>query len=677
MAVKIKTLDIKSLRGIVDMHLDIEKKHLVIKGENGTGKSSIIDAIEFFFTGKISHLEGVQGLSLQRHCPHVKNGFDSTEVKITFLPDNCSLTRNSSSLSSIPENLSSYFDTAKQGTFILRRAQLLEFILSKPSDRFRAIGNIIGIDDLDSIELDMKRVRDEATGLVESTNKKIESIKTNIFPILETPVNTIEDVITKINELFTKYKIPRITSIEEVDKHTEDMLKDIKSKSELNDASRIHHQLAAVSESLLIDESSINDINELITYNHKLIEENIKEKISYAEFLELGKAIISPDNSICPFCEQGIIIDSIQESVNLRLKAFSQISDKASSTRTLSAKLVDLFKTKISQIQLFYEQNKTSYDNDIKIKIEAILTSLNEIITIIADPVIFEKKLDKPSVCAKIDEVNKNLKFIHLKSLEIYTKSNLSEADKQFLLDIRIVEQLKIKLKEWNLYTLELIKHKKTHTVAEAIFDSFSESKRSKVQKIYSSIESDIDSYYSMIHPGESHKNIKLNLTGGRRASTELKMSSFDREEDPRGLASEGHLDSLGLCIFLAFIENFNDNCPLVLLDDVISTVDAKHRTKICKLLLTKFSEKQLIITTHDNFWYEQITSFQRAHKIESEFLNLRIVNWSLDGGPVIKPYVPRWEMIQEKISDGDKSGGGNEGRKYFRMGFGKNMFNN
>jgi LSD1 subclass zinc finger protein len=90
-----------------------------------------------------------------------------------------------------------------------------------------------------------------------------------------------------------------------------------------------------------------------------------------------------------------------------------------------------------------------------------------------------------------------------------------------------------------------------------------------------------------------------------------------------------------------------------------------KHRTKICKLLLTKFSEKQLIITTHDNFWYEQITSFQRAHKIESEFLNLRIVNWSLDGGPVIKPYVPRWEMIQEKISDGDKSGGGNEGRKY------------
>jgi hypothetical protein len=62
------------------------------------------------------------------------------------------------------------------------------------------------------------------------------------------------------------------------------MLKDIKSKSELNDASRIHHQLAAVSESLLIDESSINDINELITYNHKLIEENIKEKFHMQNF---------------------------------------------------------------------------------------------------------------------------------------------------------------------------------------------------------------------------------------------------------------------------------------------------------------------------------------------------------------------------------------------------------
>jgi len=143
-------------------------------------------------------------------------------------------------------------------------------------------------------------------------------------------------------------------------------------------------------------------------------------------------------------------------------------------------------------------------------------------------------------------------------------------------------------------------------------------------------------------------------------------MESFGREgEDPRALTSEGHLDSLGLCIFLGFVKKFNEGCSLIVLDDVVSTVDAKHRENICKLLLKEFRDKQLIITTHEGMWYEQLRAFQRAYGMEGNFKNLIIVDWSIDTGPIIRPYKTRWERIQEKIGAGDKTGAGNEGRQY------------
>jgi len=56
MPTKIKKIRIHGFRGIPDLELELDGKNLLLRGENGTGKSSIVDAVEFFFSGKISHL---------------------------------------------------------------------------------------------------------------------------------------------------------------------------------------------------------------------------------------------------------------------------------------------------------------------------------------------------------------------------------------------------------------------------------------------------------------------------------------------------------------------------------------------------------------------------------------------------------------------------------------------
>jgi len=104
---------------------------------------------------------------------------------------------------------------------------------------------------------------------------------------------------------------------------------------------------------------------------------------------------------------------------------------------------------------------------------------------------------------------------------------------------------------------------------------------------------------------------------------------------------------------------------PLIVLDDVVTTIDAGHRDKICKLLLNEFGDKQLIITTHDGVWYEQLCASHRAYGMGGNFRNLSIVDWNIDTGLTMSSYKPRWERIQGKIASGDKRGAGNEGRQY------------
>jgi hypothetical protein len=225
---------------------------------------------------------------------------------------------------------------------------------------------------------------------------------------------------------------------------------------------------------------------------------------------------------------------------------------------------------------------------------------------------------------------------------------------------VSLIAQASGKIKDISKVNAELGEYQKYSDVASKIYATFSETKKSKIPGVYNQIRSDIQAFYLMLHPGEPCTNITLKVALGRRASTTLEMDAFGRTgEDPRAFASEGHLDSLGLCIFLAFVRKFNEGCPLMVLDDVVTTIDAKHRERVCRLLLDEFEDKQLIITTHDELWFGQLCSH-----LEGICKKMSISGWYVDTGPVFKEYKPRWEAIQEKLAKGDKSAGA-DGRIY------------
>src|SRR5262249_5624384 len=82
------SLDVTEFRGIRTLTLNFNKKNFAVGGPNGTGKSGVVDAIEFGFTGGVSRLsgEGRGDVSLKEHGPHVdkRNNPDKARVRATI-----------------------------------------------------------------------------------------------------------------------------------------------------------------------------------------------------------------------------------------------------------------------------------------------------------------------------------------------------------------------------------------------------------------------------------------------------------------------------------------------------------------------------------------------------------------------------------------------------------------
>ena len=667
MTVKIKTINIHAFRGIPDLELQLDGKNLLLRGENGTGKSSIVEAIEFFFTGKISHLEGTKGLSLQRHAPHVNFDPDDLNVELTFNPDSVSLNRTFGASPSPPEQFKDYFQITQKGIFILRRSQILTFIISKPADRFREIGSIIGVGPLDEIELEMKRVRDNLKGEMDSKEEKISGLISDLSTIIEKDITRVEDVMPALNEKLQEANLPLIKSLEKVDKHAEEMLKTVK-KTESIDRIGVLNGILGTTKTELVAREVNGELDNLNNKVKHLLQKDVKSELSVADLLKYGRKVLEEEEmDICPLCEQKIDRESLLAKIDNRLRTLRDLSEKASEIRMMSVPVINnlneitaKLENAIAKIESFSEMAKE------KSEIIEIIAFLKEFVHHITSVKDLKNEIPVQEFYQQRNEINRVWRSISTKCNQLLDAIGLTEDETKVLGIVRLIEQTKSKTMDLSKALTELRIYKNRFNLAEKIYSTFSDTKKAKIQEIYDSIQGNIQSFYSMLHLNEPHKNIELTVALGRRASTELKMESFGRGgEDPRALTSEGHLDSLGLCIFLGFVKRFNEGCSLIVLDDVVSTIDAKHRENICKLLLKEFKDKQLIITTHDGVWYEQLRAFQRAYGMEANFKNAVITNWHVESGPTIRPYKIRWERIQDKIESDDKTGAGNDGRQY------------
>jgi hypothetical protein len=115
---------------------------------------------------------------------------------------------------------------------------------------------------------------------------------------------------------------------------------------------------------------------------------------------------------------------------------------------------------------------------------------------------------------------------------------------------------------------------------------------------------------------------------------------------------SESHLNSLGICLFLASAKLFNKVNRFLVLDDIVTSFDLGHRRRLLRLIKDEFNDWQIILLTHEHLWFEMIKrEFKQSGWLFDEMV------WDLENGILMAPSSADWkELVAEKRKKYDVS---------------------
>ena len=170
---------------------------------------------------------------------------------------------------------------------------------------------------------------------------------------------------------------------------------------------------------------------------------------------------------------------------------------------------------------------------------------------------------------------------------------------------------------------------------------------------LYSRIADRFVEFYRVLHTHEGdHFGARLQPQG---ATLNFEVDFMGRgTHPPHALHSEGHQDSMGVCLFLALNEELvKGNLGLIVLDDVMMSVDTGHRKDVCRLLAEHFAEYQFVITTHDRTWAKQL----RQEGIVEGNQVIEFTGWTVETGPNTHRQMDLWETIQGHLNLDDVNG--------------------
>ena len=120
-------------------------------------------------------------------------------VEVEFERPAGAVSRTFRGFSSIPPALQQYVELGRNSKFILRRKQLLDFILAQPAPRYQQLAAIIGIGDLDKVERTLMRARDDLLSEKETLERQIQEEEAKLNDLLGAKVVTDRQILAAVN----------------------------------------------------------------------------------------------------------------------------------------------------------------------------------------------------------------------------------------------------------------------------------------------------------------------------------------------------------------------------------------------------------------------------------------------------------------------------------------------
>jgi energy-coupling factor transporter ATP-binding protein EcfA2 len=678
MGIKIKQLSISGLRGVkTPLILPLNERSVLLYGDNGTGKSSISDSLEWFYTDSVAHLSSSE-IDLKdalRNC--YLDVADTSFIKINYNKSildgdrNLTLKRGklTSEFSNTSDEFKSYLSQSSNENLLLRYQFLRDFIDQTKGDKLKILSDIIGFSEVTKTKDILKKSFNSLKTEIKNQNfeNQINTQKQTLIEKIGAAVSREENLFERINEIIAPYKtgieIKEFTDIDKILNHI---------KAPVNN--KLLSELSFLESCKTTFESLKNETDfihrEYVKYFTEFdkIANDVQGIMQtfLADLLNVGKKVLDKKyhkDESCPLCLQPKNIEDLKLEISARLKEIEESSKKKISFDNAKQSILLISDERIKRIDAIAANvliNDTSNSSiklalgNIKSKVVAYQSAGNEKVTSgnkinVADDLKLQVSdfsiLDV--IGERVTQIQDSLKNDNTTILY----SNISAAKDAFL-----------KIKKFEVERTKLEAQKNSF---EVIYNEFVKKQKEGLENFINEFSGTINDFYQYMNPGELFEEIKIVTIGDEDELNGITIEySYNDQKvsPPQKYFSESHLNCFGISFFLASVIAFNRENRFIVLDDVISSFDSNHRKRFADLLFEKFKDWQIILLTHEEEWFQYI---RQLAKRNSWLINE--VKWHDKNKTTYLEEKPNdiRELIENSIASGNIDLLGNPIRKY------------
>jgi DNA repair exonuclease SbcCD ATPase subunit len=660
---RILELEIKNVRGISDLLLKPEGRNILILGPNGSGKSSVVDAIDFLLTGRITRLtgKGTRGISFNAHGPHIDRALNDAVVRAKIqLPGDDEPVEIKRCMAK-PDNIicetskkpviEPIMAMAQRGQHVLTRREILKYVTSDAKTRAQEIQELLDLTEIEDVRQSLVKAQNQTRNGFRVAEQSVDKAKSAVCATLQIPTYSTEVVLQSINQNRATLGGQPIATL-----NSNEIKKDLippivvrgEQKVNLNLLEKDIQNLNAVTlkqNQINISETDkkLREIASKLRSDPRLI-----RALSLVKLTELGLELID-ETGTCPLCDTKWPPGKLNEKLKQRLsdarvaiqysKKIKGLSDAIAGSVNRTIESIQKVKGVVQILDLKNELHIIqNWLHDLKGLLEAINNEKYP------DPLYSPEQVRRLLAPGNIGEV---LTRIYAEAKAKYPEATPEQTAWDTL--TRLQENLKaLEIAQSELDTAKLF-----HKRASMLLDSYQTARDKILEKIYEDINGHFVDLYRQLH-GTDEDGFAANIQP-KGAGLNFEVDFYGRgKHPPHALHSEGQQDSMGLCLFLALSEQLTEGLiELIVLDDVVMSVDADHRRQICNLLASRFSNRQFLITTHDRTWAKQL----RTENVVSRKGFIEFYNWKVDTGPRVNFEVDMWKRIKRDLDNNDVPG--------------------
>jgi hypothetical protein len=654
--IKLESVHVEELRGIRKLDLNFKQKTFAISGQNGSGKSGVIDAIEFCLTGEIGRLtgRGTKGLSVAEHGPHVDKtkfpgaAFVSLKVFLPEIKKFATITRKIDSpkepaIEPPDEDIKRILaDVGKHPEVTLTRREVIRFILVEPTKRSDEIQALLKLEEIGQTRAALSTAQNRLGQSERAATAAVANALNTLRVHLQSHDASVVAMLDSINRRRAELGLKSLDALSEHTK-VDDGINETKERA-FNKASALR-DLDALGTALFAPPPKVGTAVMEIRDQLRNLENDptLLLALQRSSLIELGYNLV--DSRDCPLCDK-----AWEDEAALKRHLRTKLDRSAQAKKTQASLLANggalaieidrLTGLLAPVITLAKDQGQNAFEallNEWKTVLSDLRKNLQNLDGILASREVFERDwLKQPDSLAA-----------HLKKLVDVVSAKPDQAS---LVDAQTY-LTKAQLRFADYWSAKKTKEsaKLASATAKVAYDTYCTVLENELNTLYNEVQDDFSSYYREINDEDEGKfTAKLTPSAGK---LDLDVNFYERGLfPPAAFHSEGHQDGMGVCLYLALMKRlFGPRFTFALLDDVVMSVDSGHRYQFCKLLKVKFPDTQFILTTHDKLWAAQMRSAGLVTNDSSVVFH----SWSVDTGPLIESGEDIWREIDDLLTKG------------------------